>query len=79
MNDLFDRVIAGDNPRTVLDEAVTKGMQNAYARMSPHMSCSDDDCKVTLPKYTGRYPIHCPACGAPIVKSGQKTKPSTNA
>lgn len=71
----INAVVKGNDPHQVI-EAATVGMLNAYSKMAPVMKCSDDDCTVTIPKYVGRYPKLCPACGADLISVAQETRNS---
>ena len=47
---------------TRVDESITKGMRNAYGRLENNVRTCNS-CSATIPKYPGRYPDSCPACG----------------
>lgn len=49
----------------LVERKMSPGMVQHYQRMvkeSPYHSCSE--CETTIGKYPGRYPRHCPNCGA---------------
>lgn len=42
---------------------ISKGMANAMKKL-PNSELKCYVCGFDIPKYKGRYPVHCPACGS---------------
>lgn len=58
--------------RKLINEAITRGMRNAYLRMSPKFVC--EKCSLSIPRYPGRYNKYCPECKGPLKEVAAKRR-----